>query len=146
MTMLCGVVMSETCAGLSSGREAAEEIDARVGLDECDLDAVERSRVGEDNSALREIERLWGKVLHSLRGQSNDILFEIGDLQCEVIEAFASRLDEPGYRAPGIVGGNEAERSVAEIEAGPLEAGVGVIAVRQHPRGDTQDSGVGRDC
>ena len=91
------VVMSETCAGLSSGREAAEEIDARVGLDECDLDAVERSRVGEDSSALREIERLWGKELHSLRGQSNDVLFEIGDLQCKVVNAFASSVDELGY-------------------------------------------------
>ncbi len=47
-----------TYSGVLAGRGVAEEIDARVRLDERDLDAVERSGVGEDNSAFREIQRV----------------------------------------------------------------------------------------
>ena len=130
-------------SGLRRQRLMAEKIDALLGLDECDLNAVERSRVSEDDSALREIQRLVGEEIHPFLDQVSDILFYSGDLQREMIDAFVSRVEKPGNGTAVVVGSHEADGGIAQVETGPLEARVGVVGVGQHPGRDSQDFGVG---
>jgi hypothetical protein len=84
-----------------------------VRLDERDLDAVERSGVGEDNSALRVIQRVRCEEFDPISLEARDIVCHVSKLEREVVGALAFCLDEPGNRAVCIVGGNEAERGVA---------------------------------
>ena len=100
--------------------------------------------MSEDDSAFREIQRLLGEELDSLSGEVRDVLFEIGDLQGEMVDAFASRFDELGDWTAVVVGSHEADGGIAEVETGPLEARVGVVGVGQQSGRDSQDSGVGR--
>ena len=104
-------------------RRRLQQIEAGLRLNESDLNSVQRSGVGEDDKPFGEIPWLVGEELHSLFGQAHDILFEVGDLQREVVDALASSFDEPGYRAARIVGGNEADGGIAEIEASPSGQG-----------------------
>ena len=121
-----------------------QQIEARLRLDKGDLNAVQRSGVGEDDKPFGETQWLVGEELHSLFGQAWNILFEVRDLQREVVDAFASSCNEPGYRAARIIGGNEADGGIAEIEAGSLQTRVGVVGSGQGSGRDSQDSGV--DC
>ena len=73
--------VGRTYAELSSGRGVSEEIDARAGPDERDLDAVERSGVSEDDLAFREIHRARCEEFDVISGEAQDIVCNVSDLE-----------------------------------------------------------------
>ncbi len=131
--------MATIMLGPAAPGGGAQQVGAAVGLDEGHLHSVQRPGVGEDDPALGELQRPGGEEPQATGGQRRDVLLQVGHLQGEVVDAFAPSADEPGYGALRVPGGDQADGGVGQVEAGPGEAGVGVVSRPQHARGRAQD-------